>query len=110
MADEDAESSSGEPLTVFGLRLTTVLGLLLGILLVPYLWFARRWLTRAIIVPVAGFLGAFIFAGFAGGMELFDFLGVNRRIGFLVSITFGMMLPWLVILGILHRYTDHEIL
>ncbi|AEM56882.1 conserved hypothetical protein [Haloarcula hispanica ATCC 33960] len=43
-------------------------------------------------------------------MELFDFLGVNRQIGFLISITVGMTLPWVVILGILHRYTDHEIL
>ncbi|NLV14445.1 hypothetical protein [Haloarcula argentinensis] len=110
MVGEDAESSSGGLLSALGLALKTVFGLLLGIILAPYRRFARRLLAGAILIPIAGFLGVFIFAGFAGGMELFDFLGVNRRIGFLVSITVGMMLPWVVILGILHRYTDHEIL
>ncbi|WP_261384880.1 hypothetical protein [Haloarcula hispanica] len=110
MTAEEDESSSRRAIPALGMLFKTVFGLLLRIILAPYRRLARRLLVGVSLIPVAVFLGVFIFAGFAGGMELFDFLGVNRQIGFLISITVGMTLPWVVILGILHRYTDHEIL
>lgn len=110
MTAEEDKSSSRRLITALGLLFKAVLGLALQIILAPYRRHARRLLAGVVLIPVAGFLTVFIFAGFAGGMELFDFLGVNRQIGFLISITVGMTLPWVVILGILHRYTGHEIL